>query len=65
MIGGSVFLGIAASVQLTFTFVVCELVANRHRAYIDAMLFATTIPLAGVGPGMARLIISNTALGWR
>jgi MFS family permease len=65
MIGASTLVGIAAGVQLTFTFVVCELVANRHRAYVDAILFCSTIPLAGIGPAMARLIITNTKAGWR
>lgn len=52
MIGAGALMGVAAGVQLTFTFVACELVANKHRGYIDAILFLCTIPIAGIGPGM-------------
>lgn len=52
MIGVGTLMGCAAGVQLTFTFVAAELVANKHRAYINAVLFCSTIPLAGIGPGL-------------
>lgn len=55
MIGAGTLMGIAAAVQLSFPYVICELVANRHRGYADAWLFLSTLPLAGLGPafGMA------------
>ncbi|KAI9729356.1 MAG: hypothetical protein M1834_006879 [Cirrosporium novae-zelandiae] len=65
LIAGTVIIGIAAAVQLTFTFVVQELVPNRDRAYANAGLFASTVPLMSMGPAAARLLVSNTKLGWR
>jgi MFS family permease len=65
LIGGTVLVGLAAAVQLTFTFIVTELVANKDRAKIDAFLCMSIIPLSGLGPAFARLLVSNTKLGWR
>ena len=50
LIGAGAFMGIGGAVQLTFTFVVCELVPNKHRAYIDSALFFCIIPFAALGP---------------
>ncbi|PMD55689.1 siderophore iron transporter [Hyaloscypha bicolor E] len=65
VIGGTVLVGLAGAVQLTFTFVVAELVANKHRAKVDAFLFMSIIPLSSMGPAFARLLVSNTRLSWR
>ncbi|KAF4625847.1 hypothetical protein G7Y89_g12321 [Cudoniella acicularis] len=65
LIGGSVFMGIGGAVQLTFTFVICELVPNKHRAYVDSALFFCIIPFAALGPILARLLATQTAAGWR
>lgn len=65
VIGGTVLVGLAGAVQLTFTFVVSELVANKDRAKVDAYLFMSIIPLSSMGPAFARLLVSNTRLSWR
>ncbi len=54
LIGGTVLVGLAAAVQLTFTFIVTELVANKDRAKVDAFLFMTIIPLSGMGPAFGK-----------
>ena len=59
LIGGSVFMGFAGAVQLTFTFVMCELVPNKHRAYVDAILFASVIPFAAMGPAIGMSLYTN------
>jgi MFS family permease len=60
LIGGSVFMGIAGAVQLTFTFVLCELVPNKHRAYVDAALFTSIIPFAAMGPAIGMPLFLST-----
>ncbi|KZF22336.1 siderophore iron transporter [Xylona heveae TC161] len=65
VIGGTVLVGVAGAVQLTFSFVIAELVPNKYRAYVDAGLFACTIPFAAMGPAFARLLVTNTHLSWR
>lgn len=54
VIGGTVLVGLAGAVQLTFTFVVAELVANKDRAYVDAFLFMSIVPLSSMGPAFGK-----------
>jgi MFS family permease len=54
VIGGTVLVGLAGAVQLTFTFVVAELVANKDRAKVDAFLFMSIIPLSAMGPAFGK-----------
>lgn len=42
-----------------------ELVANKHRPAITALLFMTTVPFAAFGAVIARALASRTELGWR
>ncbi|KAJ5377946.1 uncharacterized protein N7496_005355 [Penicillium cataractarum] len=65
VIGGSVFIGLAASVQLTFTFVIAELVPNKYRPLVNAGIFVITLPFGAFGGLIAQLLIANTAQGWR
>ncbi|KAJ5106234.1 hypothetical protein N7456_002909 [Penicillium angulare] len=65
VIGGSALCGLAASVQLTFSFVIAELVPNRMRPLVNAGIFITTLPFAGFGSLIAKLFIANTAQSWR
>lgn len=65
VIGSSVLTGLAGSVQLTFTFVISELVPNKARPIVNAGLFVSVIPFAGLGAVIAKLFIANTAQSWR
>ncbi|KAJ6019441.1 hypothetical protein N7522_001508 [Penicillium canescens] len=65
VIGGSALCGLAASVQLTFTFVIAELVPNKLRPMINGGIFVTTIPFAGFGGLIAKLFTQNTEKSWR
>ncbi|KAJ5543894.1 hypothetical protein N7494_005173 [Penicillium frequentans] len=65
VIGGSALCGLAASVQLTFTFVIAELVPNKLRPMINAGIFVATIPFAGFGGLIAKLFTQNTEKSWR
>ena len=65
VIGGSVFIGLAASVQLTFTFVIAELVPNKLRPVVNAGIFVMTLPFGAFGGLIAQLFIQNTGPGWR
>lgn len=47
------------------SFVLMELVANKHRPLITAFLFLTTVPFAAFGAVIARALAGYTALGWR
>ncbi|KAH6681599.1 siderophore iron transporter [Halenospora varia] len=65
VLGGTVFIGFAGAVQTSFSYVLMELVANKHRPYITAFLFFTTVPFATFGGLLARTFASHTAAGWR
>ena len=65
VIGGTVLTGMAGSVQLTFTFVVAELVPNKARPAVNSGLFLSTFPFASFGPVIAQDFVSHTAKQWR
>ncbi|KAF2713313.1 fungal trichothecene efflux pump [Pleomassaria siparia CBS 279.74] len=65
IIGGTVFVGLAGAVQTSFSFILMELVANKHRPAITALLFLTTVPFAAFGAVIARALAGYTALSWR
>lgn len=54
VIAGTVLVGLAGAVQLTFTFVIAELVANKDRAKVDACLFLSILPLSSMGPAFGK-----------
>jgi hypothetical protein len=47
------------------SFVLMELVANKHRPAITAFLFMTTVPFAAFGAVIARALAGYTKLAWR
>jgi MFS family permease len=65
LIGGSVLTGIAGAVQLTFTFIVAEIVPNKYRPVVNSGLFLSTVPFAAFGPLIAELFVKNTSQRWR
>ncbi|KAF2474847.1 fungal trichothecene efflux pump [Lindgomyces ingoldianus] len=65
ILGGTVLIGLAGAIQTSFSFVLMELVANKHRAVLTGLLFLSTCPLAAFGPLIARCLASYTALMWR
>jgi MFS family permease len=65
VIGGSALCGLAAAVQLTFTFVIAELVPNKARPLVNAAIFITTFPFAAFGGIIAQKFIANTEKSWR
>ena len=65
LIGGSVLTGCAGAVQLTFTFVIAELVPNKARPAVNSGLFVSTFPFAAFGPIIAQDFVKHTAKSWR
>ncbi len=65
LIACSVFLGLAAAGQISFNYVLGELVPVRHRFAANGIIFLTTLPFSGLGAWIARLMIVHTSSGWR
>ncbi|KAK3713537.1 hypothetical protein LTR37_008495 [Vermiconidia calcicola] len=65
LIGGNALIGLATSAQLSFNYIITELVPIRDRFYVLALIFLFAIPFSSFGPVIARLFIVHTTAGWR
>ncbi|CAK7219829.1 hypothetical protein SBRCBS47491_003983 [Sporothrix bragantina] len=65
LIGGNVLLGAASSTQLSFHYVMGELVPMKYRYLGLALLYPFCIPFAGVGSIISFAFLDHTAVGWR
>lgn len=65
LIGGTVLIGFAAASQLSYTFVIGELIPLKHRFACLAFLFVWAVPFSGFGPAMSYAFVQHTKHGWR
>lgn len=65
VIGGTVLIGLAASTQLSFPFVVGEIVPIQYRFMANAFIYLWSIPFSGLGPLVAFGFVLHTKEGWR
>ncbi|KAI1615939.1 fungal trichothecene efflux pump [Exophiala viscosa] len=65
LIGATVLLGLAASSQISFTYVTGELVPVRHRFIVNGLINFVNMPVGVFGPVIARSLILHTSAGWR
>ncbi|CAK7210045.1 hypothetical protein SCUCBS95973_000659 [Sporothrix curviconia] len=64
LIGGNVLLGLSSATQLSFHYVMGELVPMRYRYLGNAFLYLFTFPGSGTGPSIAYAFIQKL-VGWR
>ncbi|KFH48626.1 putative HC-toxin efflux carrier-like protein [Hapsidospora chrysogenum ATCC 11550] len=66
LIGGTTIIGIAAATQLSYYYVMGELVPMKYRLHGNAFCYAFTIPGSGLSPAIARAFIQNHPnVSWR
>ncbi|RDW72199.1 MFS general substrate transporter-28 [Coleophoma crateriformis] len=65
LIGATTLIGLAASTQLSFSFVSNELVPMKYRFLTNAWLYLWTVPISGLGPAISKAFILRTSSGWR
>jgi MFS family permease len=65
LIGGTVLIGVAASAQLSVTYVVGEIVPMKHRFLANSFIYIGVIPFVGLGPAISYAFVLKTAAGWR
>lgn len=65
IIGGTTLIGLAASTQLSFTFVVGEIIPMEYRFMGNAFIYLWSIPFSGLGPLVAYSFVLHTEAGWR
>ncbi|CAK7237100.1 hypothetical protein SBRCBS47491_009862 [Sporothrix bragantina] len=65
LIGGITIIGIAASTQLSFSFILGELIPMKWRFLGNAYLYVYAIPFSGLAPIISQSFATRTAAGWR
>lgn len=65
LIGADALMGVAASVQISFTVAIAELVPNKVRPFAVAAIFSSSLHIAAFGPVIGQALIKNTAATWR
>ena len=65
LIGANVLIGLASAAQISFNYVLGEIVPVTHRFFANSMIFLIASPITGMGPYFSRLFIVHTAAGWR
>ena len=65
-IGGNVLLAAATATQLSFHFVIGELVPMKHRYFAVGMIYIFTYATSGMGPAISASFVANhPSVGWR
>lgn len=65
LIGGTVIIGLAASVQLSFLSMLGELTPVKHRFMANALMYVWIAVPAGFGPAISYAFVLHTSAGWR
>jgi MFS family permease len=67
LVGGSVFIGLAASTQVLFPLLAQEIVPNKYRGYAQGSALFMILPAIGFGPIIGRSFVARygTSMGWR
>lgn len=65
LIGANVLIGLATAAQLSFNYILAELVPVKDRFFVLTFIFLCAAPFSCFGPYIARLLIVHTSAGWR
>jgi MFS family permease len=65
LIGGNVFLGSASAFQLSFSYVLQELLPMKYRYLGSGFIYPWSIAGSGFGPVIAYAFVTRYSVGWR
>jgi len=65
LIAGETLVGVGGSVQLSYAFVVGELVPIQYRFLATGYVFLWGIPFSGFAPAISYAFVFQTSVGWR
>jgi MFS family permease len=65
LIGGSVLVGFASAPQLSYTFVVGEIIPFKHRFHAQVYIYLWVTATTGFGPAIAYALVQHTKHTWR
>lgn len=65
LIGANVLIGLGSSTQVSFPYLIAEIVPIKNRYMASIYIYALLIPVSGVSSIVATALFSNTASTWR
>ncbi|KAE9371756.1 fungal trichothecene efflux pump [Stipitochalara longipes BDJ] len=65
LIGGSVLVGFASAPQLSYTFVIGEIIPFKHRFHAQIYIYLWVTATTGFGPAIAYALVQHTKHTWR
>ncbi|KAF2499360.1 MFS general substrate transporter [Lophium mytilinum] len=65
LIGGGTLIGLGAATQLSYYYIMGELVPMKYRFIGNAAMYIFTIPGSGFAPAIGNALILHTKSGWR
>ncbi|KAL4861926.1 hypothetical protein BDV12DRAFT_203537 [Aspergillus spectabilis] len=65
LIAGMTLIGLAASTQVSYFYVMAELVPMKYRFAGNGLMYVFTTPGGAFAPAIADAFVRNTASGWR
>lgn len=65
LIGGNVFLGSASAFQLSFAYVLLEILPMKYRYLGAGAIYPWSIAGSGMGPAIAYAFVTRYSVGWR
>lgn len=65
LIGGNTLVGIASAAQVSFPYVLVELVPMNWRFFSMAYVYILVIPFTGIGPVISSAFAYQTSVSWR
>ena len=65
LIGGNTIMGLASAAQMSFPYLVTEIVPINWRFFSMAYVYTIAIPFTGIGPVVADAFATHTSAGWR
>ncbi|PYH65808.1 MFS general substrate transporter [Aspergillus vadensis CBS 113365] len=65
LIGGMTLIGLAASTQVSYFYVVAELVPMKYRFAANSLMYVFTTPGGAFAPAIGESLVRTTFVGWR
>ena len=65
LIGGTALIGFASASQLSYPFVLGELIPFKHRFLSMSFVYVWAVPFSGLGPAISYAFLQHTSHTWR
>ncbi|KAI9731210.1 MAG: hypothetical protein M1834_005403 [Cirrosporium novae-zelandiae] len=65
LVGGNTLVGLASAAQVSWPYVLCELVPINWRFFSMGYIYCLVIPFTGLGPVISNAFVHQTSVGWR